>query len=180
MPTQGLTFLLNENLDFPATQEPWVSILSATGIEAEFTTDLSKMDHLLTVGSPALAYVAGASFCLMLRRNNPHYLGLVIATSKFTGQPAQRTLLVVRQDDPAASLDDLEGSEYAYLNRSCSSSFFPPAILLQEKGKRIDAFFKLKQVAGGRSVSMPWSPSRCGQHDFRRCMEDDAQERQGG
>jgi phosphonate transport system substrate-binding protein len=35
----------------------------------------------------------------MLQQNNQHYRGLVIATSKFTGQPAQRTLLVVRHDD---------------------------------------------------------------------------------
>jgi hypothetical protein len=73
---------------------------------------------------------------------------LVIATSKFSGKPAQRTLLVVRQDDQANNLDDLEGSTYGYLNRSCSSSFFPPAIMLHEKGKKLETFFELKQVAG--------------------------------
>jgi ABC-type phosphate/phosphonate transport system substrate-binding protein len=148
MPKQTLTFILNKNLDFPVTKEPWTSIFSAAGIQAEETTDLAKIDQLLTAGGPDLAYVAGAAFCVMLQQNNQHYRGLVIATSKFTGQAAQRTLLVVRHDDPATSLDDLEGSEYAYLNRSCSSSFFPPAILLQQKGKQIDTFFKLKQVAG--------------------------------
>jgi ABC-type phosphate/phosphonate transport system substrate-binding protein len=55
---------------------------------------------------------------------------------------------VVRQDDQASSLDDLEGSTYGYLNRSCSSSFFPPAIMLHEKGKKLETFFELKQVAG--------------------------------
>jgi hypothetical protein len=54
---------------------------------------------LLTAGGPDLAYVAGASFCVMPQQNNQHYRGLVIATSKFTWQPAQRTLLVVRHDD---------------------------------------------------------------------------------
>jgi phosphonate transport system substrate-binding protein len=84
----------------------------------------------------------------MMRKENPHYRGLVIATSKFTGQPAQCSLLVVRKDDPAKSLDDLEGSEYGYINRSCSSSFFPPAVLLNQKGKKLDTFFKMKQIPG--------------------------------
>ena len=136
MAKQELTFILNKNLGFPITEEPWTSIFSAAGIKAEATTDLAKVEQKLTEGGPNIAYVPGAGFCVMLRKGNPHYRGLVIATSKFTGQAAQRTLLLVRQDDPARSLDDLEGSEYGCLNRTRSSSFFPPAILLQQKGVR--------------------------------------------
>lgn len=148
MEKKDLTFILNKNLDFPMTEEPWTSIFSAAGIKAEATIDLARIDKLLTEGGPDFAYVPGAAFCVMMSERNEHYRGLVIATSKFTGQSAQRSLLVVRHDDPATSLEDLEGSEYAYLNRSCSSSFFPPAILLQQAGRKIDTFFKLKQVAG--------------------------------
>jgi ABC-type phosphate/phosphonate transport system substrate-binding protein len=160
MEKQELTFILNKNLGFPITEEPWTSIFSAAGIKAEATTDLAKLEQMLTEGGPNIAYVPGAGFCVMLRKGNQHYRGLVIATSKFTGQAAQRTLLVVRQDDPARSLDDLEGSEYGYLNRTCSSSFFPPAILLQQKGKKLETFFKLKQVPGWQTEWMPSSPSR--------------------
>jgi ABC-type phosphate/phosphonate transport system substrate-binding protein len=148
MAKQNLTFLLNKNLDFPATAEPWASLFSEAGITAEATTDIPGMNRLLEEGSPDMAYVPGAAFCVMLRKGNPHYRGLVIATSKFSRQPAQRTLLVVRHDDESNSLDDLEGSTYGYLNRSCSSSFFPPAIMLHEKGKKLETFFELKQVAG--------------------------------
>ena len=148
MAEQNLTFLLNKNLDFPVAAEPWTSLFSETGINADATTDLSKMNRLLEEGGPNMAYVPGAAFCVMMRKSNPHYRGLVIATSKFSGQPAQRTLLVVRHDDQANIIDDLEGSTYGYLNRSCSSSFFPPAIMLHEKGKKLEAFFELKQVAG--------------------------------
>jgi ABC-type phosphate/phosphonate transport system substrate-binding protein len=148
MLTQNLTFLMNKNLGFPATEEPWKGILSAEGFTADVTTDVTKMNQALEEGDPDVAYVTGAGYCVMMRNGNQHYRGLVIATSKFTGQPAQCSLLVVRQDDPAKSLDDLEGSEYGYINRSCSSSFFPPAILLNQKGKKLDTFFKLKQVPG--------------------------------
>ncbi|MGF6771917.1 ABC-type phosphate/phosphonate transport system substrate-binding protein [Paraburkholderia sp. GAS199] len=148
MATQNLMFLLNRNLDFPITAEPWTSLLAKAGMDAEATTDIPRMNQLLEAGRPDMAYVPGAGFCVMMRKGNAHYRALVIATSKFSGRPAQRTLLVVRHDDPASKLDDLEGSTYGYLNRSCSSSFFPPAIMLNEKGKKLDTFFKLKQVAG--------------------------------
>jgi len=148
MAKQNLTFLLNKNLDFPVAEEPWTSLLSEAGMNAEVTTDIPGMNRQLEAGSPNMAYVPGAGFCVMMRKGNPHYRGLVIATSKFSGQPAQRTLLVVRHDDQANNLDDLEGSTYGYLNRSCSSSFFPPAIMLNEKGKKLETFFELKQVAG--------------------------------
>jgi ABC-type phosphate/phosphonate transport system substrate-binding protein len=141
MAKQELAFILTKNLGFPITEEPWTSIFSAAGIKAEATTDLAKVEKKLMEGGLNIAYVPGAGFCVMLRKGNPHYRDLVIATSKFTGQAAQRTLLLVGQDDPAKGLDDLEGSEYGYLNRTCSSSFFPPAILLQQKGVRISPNF---------------------------------------
>jgi phosphonate transport system substrate-binding protein len=49
-------------------------------------------------------------------------------------------VLVVRVDDPAESLQDLQGAKYAYINKSCSSSYFPPAILLGQQGKKFDDF----------------------------------------
>lgn len=148
MTTQTLTFLLNKNLDFPVTAEPWTSLFSESGIDAEATTDIPRMNQLLADGVPDIAYVPGAGFCVMMRKCNAHYRGLVIATSKFTSQPAQRTLLVVRHDDRANTIEDLEGSTYGFLNRSCSSSFFPPAIMLNEKGKKLETFFEIKQIAG--------------------------------
>ncbi len=111
-----LTFILDKNLELPVTEKPWQEILSAAGIKAEATTDLVHIDHLLASDGPDIAYVPGADFCVMLVKGNRHYRSLPIATSKFSGAPSQRTLLVVRKDDPANSLDDLEGSEYGYMN----------------------------------------------------------------
>ncbi len=148
MAPSSLTFILDKNLELPVTEKPWKEILSEAGIKTEATTDLVHIDQLLADDGPDIAYVPGADFCVMLVKGNQHYRGLTIATSKFTGEPAQRTLLVVRKDDPAKSLDDLEGSEYGYMNKSCSSSYFPPAILLQQKGKKLEEFLKIKAVPG--------------------------------
>jgi ABC-type phosphate/phosphonate transport system substrate-binding protein len=169
MAKQELTFILNKNLGFPITEEPWTSIFSAAGIKAEATTNLAKVEQMLTEGGPNIAYVPGAGFCVMLRKGNQHYRGLVIATSKFTGQAAQHTLLVVRQDDPARSLDDLEGSEYGYLNRTCSSSFFPPAILQAQTGSWM----------AGPSGCRRRQVGSCND-DSRRRMENDTEEHRVG
>ena len=136
MAKQELTFILNKNLGFPITEEPWTSIFSAAGIKAEATTDLAKVEQKLTEGGPNIAYVPGAGFCVMLRKGNPHYRGLVIATSKFTGQPLNVLCFwfakTIRQGASTILKDQSTGA----LNRTRSSSFFPPAILLQQKGVR--------------------------------------------
>ena len=73
-----------------------------------------------------------------MRSGDQHYRGMAIATSKFTGDPRQSSLLVVRSDDSATGLDDLAGAEYGYINTSCTSSYFSPAILLTRLGKTWD------------------------------------------
>ena len=143
-----LAFVLDTNLELPTDKEPWKDILANAGITTELSRDLVKIDSLLAEDGPDLAYTPGADFCRMLIRGNSHYDGLVIATSKFTGQPSQRTLLVVRQDDRAKGIEDLEGAAYGYMNQSCSSSYFPPAILLNNVGKDMTSFWKGQQVAG--------------------------------
>ena len=143
-----ITFVLDKNLDLPTDQQPWVGMLKATGIKPHATTDLVQIDQLLADNGPDIAYIPGADFCRLILQGNPHYQGLVIATSKFTGEPYQRTLLVVRKDDPANSIDDLAGSTYGYMNRSCSSSYFPPAVMLNRQGKNFERFLKIVEVPG--------------------------------
>ena len=89
----------------------------------------------------------------MLIRGNDHCNGLVIATSIVTGDPSQRTLLVVRQNDPAKSIGDLEGADYGYINQSCSSSHSPLAILLNERGRNMRSFGKEGRFSAGRHAS---------------------------
>jgi ABC-type phosphate/phosphonate transport system substrate-binding protein len=143
-----ITFVLDKNLNLPTDQEPWVGMLKAAGIKAHATTDLVHVDQLLVDNGPDIAYIPGGDFCKLILKGNPHYQGLVIATSKFTGEPYQRTLLVVRKDDPANSIDDLAGSTYGYMNKSCSSSYFPPAVMLNRQGKNFEQFLKIVEVPG--------------------------------
>ena len=148
MAQDSLTFILDQNLELPVTETPWKGFFEESRIRIEETRDLVMVDRLLADDGPDMAYVPGADFCVMLVKGQKQYRGLAIATSKFTGKPAQRTLLVVRKDDPAKSLDDLQGSAYGWMNRSCSSSYFPLAIQLQQRGKTVEEFLKGTVVGG--------------------------------
>jgi hypothetical protein len=144
----ALQFILDKNLELPTEKQPWINLLKTAGIKADATTDLVRIDQLLADNGPDIAYIPGGDFCKLILRGNPHYQGLAIATSKFTSEPYQLTLLVVRKDDPANSIDDLEGATYGYMNKSCSSSYFPPAMMLNHQGKNFEQFLKLVEVPG--------------------------------
>jgi ABC-type phosphate/phosphonate transport system substrate-binding protein len=135
-----LSFVLDQNLGLPAGDEPWKTILSSADITAHQTADLSAIDQALAEHQPDIAYVPTADFHRLVRSGDEYYRGLAIATSKFTGDPRQSSLLVVRHDDPATGLDDLAGADYGYINTSCTSSYFSPAILVTRLGKTWDKF----------------------------------------
>ena len=141
------SFVLDANLGLPVDEPPWSEILRSAGVAVESSTDLVRIDRLLGDEQPDIAYVPGADFCRLIIQGSAFYDGLVIATSKYTGESSQRTLLVVRADDPATSIEDLAGAKYGYMNKSCSSSYFPPAIMLGRIGKSLD-FLDLEQVPG--------------------------------
>jgi ABC-type phosphate/phosphonate transport system substrate-binding protein len=92
---------------------------------------------------PDISYLPVADLHRLVAAGDNHYRGLAIATSKFTGTTHLPSVLVVRKDDPATNLNDLAGAKYGYINKSCSSSYFPPAILLARQGKTLDEFFEI-------------------------------------
>jgi ABC-type phosphate/phosphonate transport system substrate-binding protein len=145
----GLSFLLDSNLGLPTGEKPWSEILAAASVTVEQTNDLVYIDEEIAAHNPDIAYIPTADFHRLFRNGDRYYRGLAIATSKFTGGTALRSLLIVRKDDPANSLDDLYGATYGYINKSCSSSYFPPAILLKRQGKKLNEFLQLRPTNPG-------------------------------
>lgn len=144
-----LVFLLDTNLGLSVSEKPWPDILTKAGISTEETTDLAAMDARIEKHEPDIVYMPSGDFLRMLARGDRTYQGLAIATSKFTGQPRLRALLVVRKDDGAESIDELGGAKLGFINRSCSSSYFPPAILLARQGRVLDDVLDLVEVKPG-------------------------------
>jgi phosphonate transport system substrate-binding protein len=98
---------------------------------------------MMRAHEPHIAFLPSGEFHRLLAAGDEHYRGLAIATSKFTGTTALPSVLVVRKDDPATALADLRGARVAYLNRSCSSSWFSPAILLHDSGEALTRYFEM-------------------------------------
>jgi hypothetical protein len=139
-------FLLDKNLGLTVDDEPWPRILSDAGIKAVQTTDLPHLDRMAAKHEPDVVFLPIADFHRLVAKGDDYYRGFAIATSKFTGTTNLPSVLVVRKDDPAKGLQDLEGSKYGYINESCSSSYFPPAILLQQHGRKLDEFLEIIQT----------------------------------
>ena len=145
-PVGKLKFLLDSNLGLTITQGPWPEFCRQNGIQTEESTDLVLIDHAMDRHEFDIGFVPIADFLRLIGRGDHHYRGLALATSKFTGQTALPSVLVVRADDPATGFADLSGANYGYINKSCSSSYFAAAVVLHQAGQRLDEFLEIVPV----------------------------------
>ena len=139
-------FLFDSNLPIDMDDAAVAAVLREFDVSLEASTDLPTIGGKVAAHEPDLAYIPSADWHRALRKGDGHYRGLVLPTSKFTGLHDLPSVLVVRHDDPAESLMDLEGATYGYINRSCTSSYFPPAVMLAEKNIRFDRFLVMQPV----------------------------------
>jgi len=135
-----LTFLNDTNLGLYPDEKPWSDVLPALGIETICTTDLPALDRSVDLHEPDIVFLPIADFHRVLASGDRYYRGFAMLTSKFTGTPNLPSVLVVRKDDPATCLEDLSGASFSYINQSCTSSYYAPAILMQELGLSLGDF----------------------------------------
>jgi len=107
----------------------------------------AELDRSVAKHEPDVVFMPIADFHRVLASGDRHYRGFAMVTSKFTGLTRLPSVLVVAEDDPATGLDDLGGADYAYINRSCTSSFYAAAILLHRRGRSPSSFFRLRPTA---------------------------------
>ena len=145
----SVSFLIDTNLGLKVAEEPIAGVLRSFGIKTELSIDLEQIDKDIMAHKPDIAHIPVGDFQRLVGKGDTYYQGLAQATSKFSGQVRQRALLIVRREDTATSLGDLQGAKYGIINRSCSSTYFPPCILLGRQGKKIDDFLKVTPVKPG-------------------------------
>ncbi|MQT12428.1 phosphate/phosphite/phosphonate ABC transporter substrate-binding protein [Segnochrobactrum spirostomi] len=142
----GYKFLIDTNLPIDTKDREVATVLRDFDISVEGSTDLPSIGRKIAAHEPDLAFIPSADYHRFLQRGDWHYRGLVIPTSKFTGLTDMPSVLVVRQDDPATGLIDLKGTTYGYINKSCTSSYFPPAVMLTAKGIPFAGFLDMRPV----------------------------------
>jgi phosphonate transport system substrate-binding protein len=128
------SFLIDDNLGLHPDEKPWCEFLPRVGITTTTTTDLPELDRCVAAHEPDIVFMPIADFHRVWAAGDRYYRGFAIVTSKFTGGTELPSVLVVRKDDPASCLADLTGASFGYINRSCTSSYFALAILLQRIG----------------------------------------------
>jgi phosphonate transport system substrate-binding protein len=139
-------FLIDTNLPIDTGDEEVGSVLREYDVAVEGSTDLPAIGRKVKAHEPDIAFIPSADYHRSIRKEDRHYRGLVIPTSKFTGVTDLPSVLVVRKDDPAKSLKDLEGATFGYINKSCTSSYFPPAVMLADEGIQFDRFLTMRPV----------------------------------
>lgn len=139
-------FLFDSNLPIDMEDDTLVAVLREFDVSVEGTTDLPAIGRAVAAHEPDVAYIPSADWHRSIGKGDWHYRGLVMPTSKFTGLHDLPSVLVVRKDDTAASLKDLRGASYGYINQSCTSSYFPPAVMLVKEGIRADQFLDMRPV----------------------------------
>lgn len=142
-----MQFLVDSNLGLTVDQKPWSDILAGLGITTSLTDDLPELDRSVARHEPDVVFMPISDFHRLLATGDTHYRGLAIVTSKRTGSTRLPSVLVVRKDDPAEGIEDLRGAAFGYINTSCSSSYFCPAIVLNNLGDDLDEFFDLRPTA---------------------------------
>lgn len=142
----GKLFLLDTNLGLAIADPPWPEVLATHEFATLETTDLARLDAMMRAHEPHAAFLPIADFHRLSQASDAHYRGLAIATSKFTGTTTLPSVMVVRKDDPARDLADLKGARVGYINKSCSSSWFSPAILLHAGGETPSRYFEMVQT----------------------------------
>lgn len=142
-------FVLDSNLGLPVRHGEIADVLRKQGFAIEGSADLGEVARRLAAHDADIAFVPSGMFHRLFAQGDRFYDGLVLAASKFTGDVTIASLLIVHSDDEAESIDDLEGAPYGYINKACSSTWYPAEILLAAKGRRPDRFFDAKTVNPG-------------------------------
>ncbi|SDM53672.1 MULTISPECIES: phosphate/phosphite/phosphonate ABC transporter substrate-binding protein [Methylobacterium] len=142
----GYRFLIDTNLPIDTDDEAVAAVLRGFDVAVDGSTDLPLIGRRVAGHEPDLAYIPSADWQRALRRGDRHYRGFVMPTSKFTGSTDLPSVLVVRKDDPAEGLMDLRGASYGFINSSCTSSYFPPIVMLHAHGIRFADFFDGRPV----------------------------------
>lgn len=142
-----MEFLVDSNLGLPVNEKPWSDILAGLGVTTSLTNDLQELDRRVARHEPDIVFMPISDFHRLLATGDTYYRGVAVVTSKLTGSTKLPSVLVVRSDDPADSINDLRGATLGYINTSCSSSYFCPAIVLNNRGDDLNAFFDLRATA---------------------------------
>lgn len=149
---EPLTMALTPYLPDDVIQRDWAPVLQyledevGRPINSTVTVNYEQaVDALLEGDEVDLAELTAYPYLLALRRN-PDLRGLASPiSSKVT---TYESYLVVRRDDPAQRLADMEGRRICYVDQTSTSGFLMPRVMVRKAGRDPDEFFESAQFSG--------------------------------
>jgi phosphonate transport system substrate-binding protein len=123
----------------PVDDPAWREFLDRHGIHAAAYDDMAKLTVDLNQSVKVLAYLPAANYFYL--RDNPSYEPVASALYAANQTPRLSSLLVVAKSSGITALDQLRGRRLGYAHRYCTTSYFAPALVLQENHDAIADFF---------------------------------------
>src|SRR5262245_23782618 len=133
------TLAHDANLGFPVDDPAWREFLVRHGIRAAAYHDMAKLTVDLRHGVKAFAYLPAANYFYL--RDDPTYEPVASALYAADQTPRLSSVLVVAMSSGITGLNQLRGRRLGYAHRYCTTSYFAPALLLQENRDAIADFF---------------------------------------
>ncbi len=93
---------------------------------------------LLEAGQLDFAWICGFPF---VQPRDPEFLEL-LAVPVYKGKPLYNSYIIVPEDSPYKTLDDLKGKVFAFSDPESNSGFLYPQFLLAKKGAKPQHFFR--------------------------------------
>jgi len=135
----GLTaVVVRENLRF---LDQWAYYLSKKmGQPVKFVRRRSYREvmDMLESGSLDFAWICGFPY---VQKRDPEFIKL-ISVPVYKGNPLYHSFIIVHNDSPYQSLNDLRGKTFAYSDPESNSGFLYPQYLLAQKGTNKETFFR--------------------------------------
>ncbi len=135
-----LTFAYDGNFRFHVDDPAWQQFFAAHDLRPVRYDDMAELTQALTDTVQTCAYLPAANYFYV--RDDRSYEPVASALYAADGQPSLASLLVVASGSAVTELEELRGGRLGYVHRFCTTSYFAPAILLQDHGYSIDDFFE--------------------------------------
>ncbi len=127
------------NLGLPVDDPVWREFLDRHGLHAAAYDDMAELTVGLKQGVKAVAYLPAANYFYL--RDDPSYEPVASALCAVDHRPKVSSVLVVARSSGIIALDQLRGRRLGYVHRYCTTSYFAPALVVQENHATLADFF---------------------------------------
>ena len=143
---EEILFAYDKNLELDVNDPVLNDFFKSSRIKPNIYDNMRSLTQDMVKNKISLSYLPAANYFYF--KDDNFYRPIANAQFAANRSDVNSSLLVVRKDSNVKTLADLRGKSLGYIHPFCTSSYFAPAILLQENGDSIETFFSSKKMVG--------------------------------